>query len=116
MRRQNNSLQSAPAVLLDSAPPKDLDLSPQQPSIPISYITFGTFSWILVVNHWPVLFPNHYEEGGPRQKCLSSVISFRDFFHYHIKSTKAFLHTRMRSKVSHFLKMLNRSKSDDSGI
>jgi actin related protein 2/3 complex subunit 2 len=51
----------------------------------------------------------HYSE-KKREKCVSMILSFRDYFHYHIKCCKAFLHNRMRSKVAEFLKMLNRTK------
>lgn len=39
------------------------------------------------------------------------VINFRDYFHYHIKSCKAYLHNRQRAKVAEYLKVLNRAKA-----
>ena len=58
-----------------------------------------------------VLLPRHIE-GERKEKAASMVINFRDYLHYHIKSTKAYLHNRMRRKVDHFLKVLNRAKPE----
>lgn len=37
---------------------------------------------------------------------------FRDYLHYHIKCSKAYMHSRMRTRVAEFLKVLNRAKPD----
>ncbi|PJF19244.1 hypothetical protein PSACC_00926 [Paramicrosporidium saccamoebae] len=90
VRKQNN-MQNAPAVLFGKEPPKEMTSSiPLDSSL--NYITFV-----------------HYSE-KKREKCVSMILSFRDYFHYHIKCCKAFLHNRMRGKVAEFLKMLNRTK------
>lgn len=60
----------------------------------------------------PVLFPNHYTE-AKRDKSFALMVNFRDYFHYHIKSCKAYLHTRMRAKVDESVKLLNRCKPID---
>ena len=96
MRRQPH-LQNTPSVLFGKEPPSEVkSLIPSNVDNNINYITF-------------VLFPTHYA-GGKRIKCTSMIINFRDYFHYHIKACKAFLHNRMRAKVAEFLKMLNRTK------
>lgn len=58
-----------------------------------------------------MLFPAHYAEDRRRERCISMVINFRDYFHYHIKSCKAYLHNRQRAKVAEYLKVLNRAKA-----
>ncbi len=67
----------------------------------VNYITF-------------VLFPNHYSTEEKTERSMSLILSFRDYFHYHIKCCKAYLHNRMRSKVGLFLKVLNRSKASSA--
>jgi hypothetical protein len=37
---------------------------------------------------------------------------FRDYLHYHIKASKAYMHSRMRIRVDSFLKVLNRAKPE----
>lgn len=65
-----------------------------------------------------VLFPRHLVKGERRENCISHVQFFRNYFHYHIKCSKAYMHTRMRHRVREFLKVLNRAKPenvDDDG-
>lgn len=40
-------------------------------------------------------------------KAIDAIVSFRNFLHYHIKCTKAFIHSRMNVKTSQFLQTLN---------
>jgi len=58
-----------------------------------------------------VLFPAH-TSGNARQKTLSNIQTFRNYLHYHIKCAKAYMHTRMRSRVTSLLKILNRAKTE----
>lgn len=37
---------------------------------------------------------------------------FRDYLHYHIKCSKAYIHSRLRRRVAEFLKVLNRAKPE----
>ncbi|KAJ7043404.1 actin-related protein ARPC2 [Mycena alexandri] len=37
---------------------------------------------------------------------------FRDYLHYHIKCSKAYMHSRMRHRVAEFQKVLNRAKTE----
>lgn len=62
-----------------------------------------------------VLFPSHFA-GEKRQKCISMIVNFREYFYYHIKCCKSYLHTRMRAKVSDFIKTLNSTKSASSQV
>ncbi|KAK6201422.1 Arp complex subunit [Scheffersomyces amazonensis] len=65
-----------------------------------------------------VLFPRHLVKGDRRDNCISHIQYFRNYFHYHIKCSKAYMHSRMRFRVKEFLKILNRAKPenvDDEG-
>lgn len=65
-----------------------------------------------------VLFPRHLTRGDRRENCISHIQFFRNYFHYHIKCAKAYMHSRMRFRVKGFLKVLNRAKPvnvDDDG-
>jgi len=56
-----------------------------------------------------VLFPQHIKKRDP---TIDSITEFRNYLHYHIKCSKAYMHTRMRNKVRNFLQVLNRSKQE----
>lgn len=60
-----------------------------------------------------VLFMPHIT-GGKREKSIDNIQTFRNYLHYHIKCSKAFMHTRMRNRVKSFLQILNRAKSEVS--
>jgi len=56
-----------------------------------------------------LLFGPHTHESR-RGKTIDTVHLFRNYLHYHIKCSKAFLHTRMRLRVEELLQVLNRAK------
>jgi len=58
-----------------------------------------------------VLFMPHMT-GGKKEKSIDNIQTFRNYLHYHIKCSKAFMHTRMRNRVKTFLQVLNRAKSE----
>jgi actin related protein 2/3 complex subunit 2 len=58
-----------------------------------------------------VLFAPHIS-GTKKHTSIDNIMIFRNYLHYHIKCSKAFLHTRMRNRVRTFLQVLNRAKSD----
>jgi actin related protein 2/3 complex subunit 2 len=58
-----------------------------------------------------VLFSNH-TQGGKRDATIDNIQTFRNYLHYHIKCSKAVLHTRMRNRVRNFLQVLNRAKAE----
>jgi len=58
-----------------------------------------------------VLFQPHIA-AAKREKTIDNIQTFRNYLHYHLKCSKAFLHTRMRNRVRLFLQILNRSKSE----
>jgi len=58
-----------------------------------------------------VVFKNHLAE-KQKEKTIDLILTFRDYLHYHIKCSKAYLHTRMRKRVTDLLKILNRAKPE----
>ncbi|KAF6761597.1 arp2/3 complex 34 kDa subunit [Ephemerocybe angulata] len=47
-----------------------------------------------------------------RRAPISHIQLFRDYLHYHIKCSKAYMHSRMRHRVTEFQKVLNRAKTE----
>jgi actin related protein 2/3 complex subunit 2 len=98
--RRQPAVQTAPQVLFSKEPPLELrNLTTLRDSEDINYVTF-------------VLFPRHYTEGPVREQTISNIPLFRDYLHYHIKCSKAYMHSRMRARVDSFLKVLNRAKPE----
>jgi actin related protein 2/3 complex subunit 2 len=64
---------------------------------------------IVMVYANTVLFGPHTHETR-RGKTIDTIHLFRNYLHYHIKCSKAFLHTRMRLRVEELLQVLNRAK------
>ncbi|MGH0118366.1 UNVERIFIED_CONTAM: hypothetical protein FKN15_047771 [Acipenser sinensis] len=90
---------TAPQVLFSHRePPLELKDTDAAVGDNIGYITF-------------VLFPRHTSVNA-RDNTINLIHTFRDYLHYHIKCSKAYIHTRMRSKTSDFLKVLNRARPD----
>eukprot|EP01113_Clastostelium_recurvatum_P035275 TRINITY_DN489_c0_g1_i1.p2 TRINITY_DN489_c0_g1~~TRINITY_DN489_c0_g1_i1.p2 ORF type:complete len:317 (-),score=122.68 TRINITY_DN489_c0_g1_i1:109-1011(-) len=58
-----------------------------------------------------VLFPNH-TAAKSREKVVDLIQTFRDYLHYHIKCSKAQMHTSMRLRVESLLQILNRAKPE----
>lgn len=98
---RRRSVQTAPQVLYSH---KDPPLDIQSVALPSNnenkgYITF-------------VLFPRHLVKGDRRENCITHVQFFRNYFHYHIKCSKAYMHSRMRLRVKEYLKVLKRAQPD----
>lgn len=56
-----------------------------------------------------VLFKNHITAKNA-DRTVNAIETFRDYLHYHIKCSKAYLHTRMRNRVDTLLQVLNRAR------
>lgn len=85
--------------------------------------------WMRISFEWinSVLFPRHTNKKA-RANTIDLIHTFRDYLHYHIKCSKVgislksicpsllllkvYMHTRMRSKTSDFLKVLNRARPE----
>ncbi|XP_076801878.1 actin-related protein 2/3 complex subunit 2-like [Clavelina lepadiformis] len=92
--------QTAPQVLYSHRdPPMELKGLDAAVGDNIGYITF-------------VLFPRHTAP-NVRDNTIDLIHTFRNYLHYHIKCSKAYMHQRMRAKTSEFLKVLNRARPED---
>ncbi|PKY04777.1 P34-Arc-domain-containing protein [Aspergillus campestris IBT 28561] len=99
-RRRVLTLQNAPQVLFRNDPPLELEGVPGLANDgKTSYVTF-------------VLFPRHLS-AQRRYDNISHIQIFRDYFHYHIKASKVYLHTRMRKRTADFLQVLNRARPEN---
>jgi hypothetical protein len=84
----------------------------------IGYVTFGAsmipcssmFRWSDTER--PVLFPRHFQNADVAASTISHIQLFRDYLHYHIKCSKAYMHSRMRHRVGEFQRVLNRAKTE----
>ncbi|KAJ1848161.1 Arp complex subunit, partial [Coemansia sp. RSA 486] len=101
--RRQASIQNAPQVFYSSRePPLEIrHLSGLKQDESVGYVSF-------------VLFPRHFADAEVREKTISQIQLFRDYLHYHIKCAKAYMHSRMRTRVQDFLKVINRAKPDRS--
>ncbi|SCV04073.1 LAME_0H15544g1_1 [Lachancea meyersii CBS 8951] len=102
-RKRNRSIQSAPQVLFSHEPPLEAAslMSARKADKNRRFITF-------------VLFPRHFQTPELQFSTVCHLVLFRNYFHYHIKCSKAFMHSRMRYRVDSFIKVLNRAKLDET--
>ena len=105
-RKRNRSIQSAPQVLVSNEAP--LELRSHAGSE-----TAGTDASKRFITF--VLFQRHFQTPELQFSSVCQLSLFRNYFHYHIKCSKAYMHSRMRFRVDSFVKVLNRSKLDDEG-
>lgn len=61
-----------------------------------------------------MLFPRHLTPQR-REEVISHIQTFRDYFHYHIKASKAYIHSRMRRRTADFLQGMSSSLFSCSG-
>lgn len=91
--------QQAPQVLFShKEPPLELQNTDAAKGDNIGYITF-------------VLYARH-TNAEARENTINLIHTLRDYLHYHIKCSKAYIHSRMRAKTSDFLKVLNRARPE----
>jgi len=109
--RQKHTVQNAPTVIFGKEVPSEM-----APFVPVNiqsthnFISFGMhFIYSDLIFTFVVLLPRHYAK-EKREQAASMIVNFRTYLHYHLKCTKAYLHNRMRSKVSDFLKVLDNAK------
>ncbi|CAH1408179.1 unnamed protein product [Nezara viridula] len=94
---------TAPQVLFShKEPPLELHNTDAVVGENIGYVTF-------------VLFPRHTNRDA-RDNTINLIHMFRDYLHYHIKCSKAYIHSRMRAKTSDFLKVLNRARPEPKNV
>ncbi|KAL2129846.1 hypothetical protein VTI74DRAFT_7212 [Chaetomium olivicolor] len=99
---RRRAIQNAPQVLFRNDPPLELQGVPGVKNTGTGEIGYVTF----------VLFPRHLT---PQRmpEVISHIQTFRDYFHYHIKASKAYIHSRMRRRTADFLQVLRRARPDN---
>ncbi|OIW35553.1 arp2 3 complex subunit [Coniochaeta ligniaria NRRL 30616] len=99
---RRRAIQNAPQVLFRNDPPLELQGVPGVKNTGTGEIGYVTFV---------VLFPRHLT---PQRMpdVISHIQTFRDYFHYHIKASKAYIHSRMRRRTADFLQVLRRARPD----
>lgn len=91
--------QQAPQVLFSHKhPPAELNDTEAIVGENRGYITF-------------VLTPRHINK-ATRENTINLISMLRNYLHYHLKCSKAYMHQRMRAKTNDFLKVLNRAKPE----
>ncbi|KAL9138506.1 MAG: hypothetical protein Q9175_000294 [Cornicularia normoerica] len=99
---RRRAIQNAPQVLFRNEPPLELQ--------DVRGLADGTNGEVGYVTF--VLFPRHLTPQR-RQETISHIQTFRDYFHYHIKASKAYIHSRMRRRTADFLQVLNRARPEN---
>ncbi|ETS88187.1 hypothetical protein PFICI_02015 [Pestalotiopsis fici W106-1] len=99
---RRRAIQNAPQVLFRNDPPLELQGVPGVKSSTEGEVGYVTF----------VLFPRHLT---PQRMpdVISHIQTFRDYFHYHIKASKAYIHSRMRRRTADFLQVLRRARPEN---
>eukprot|EP00163_Fabomonas_tropica_P005764 TRINITY_DN15400_c0_g1_i1.p1 TRINITY_DN15400_c0_g1~~TRINITY_DN15400_c0_g1_i1.p1 ORF type:complete len:300 (+),score=99.13 TRINITY_DN15400_c0_g1_i1:1964-2863(+) len=97
--RRQGGLGQAPPVSYSVDVPMELKGQGVQEDPNVSFASF-------------VLFPRNWE-GAKRALCTSQIQMFRNYLHYHIKCSKAYMHTRMRARVASMLKILRQAMPKD---
>ncbi|PNS20201.1 Actin-related protein 2/3 complex subunit 2 [Sphaceloma murrayae] len=98
---RRRAIQNAPQVLFKHEPPLELQGVPGLPASGTGEVGYITF----------VLFPRHLTKQR-REEVISHIQTFRDYFHYHIKASKAYIHSRMRRRTADFLQVLRRARPE----
>lgn len=98
---RRRAIQNAPQVLFRNDPPLELQNVPGLSASGAGEIGYITF----------VLFPRHLTR-QQRDEVISHIQTFRDYFHYHIKASKAYIHSRMRRRTADFLQVLRRARPE----
>ncbi|KAI1162496.1 Arp2/3 complex [Nemania serpens] len=99
---RRRAIQNAPQVLFRNDPPLELQGVPGVTGTSNGEVGYVTF----------VLFPRHLT---PQRMpdVISHIQTFRDYFHYHIKASKAYIHSRMRRRTADFLQVLRRARPEN---
>jgi len=107
--RKDRALGNAPSVNFTQGV-KPLELknikASTEPNNPKQLTEFGFVSF--------GLFPQHMDDKN-REGTIDKLLTFRNYFHYHLKCTKAYMHFRMRDRFTGLLSELDGAR-DTSGI
>jgi len=99
LEQARKTMSNAPSVSYSQKePPMELRGLPQLAGKDHGYVSF-------------VLFKDHISP-AKREKTIDTIQTFRNYLHYHIKCSKAYMHDRMRKRVESLLQVLNRAKPE----
>jgi len=106
--RKDRALGNAPSInFTQGVKPLELrNIKSSEPDDPRGLAEFGFVSM--------GLFTSHMDEKN-RETTIDKLLSFRNYLHYHLKCTKAYMHIRMRDRFAKLLNELEAAK-DMSGI
>ena len=90
------TVRTAPPVSYSKEPPGEL----ASVSFPYNADAAGFISFA---------FEERHVSGPKKDAAITMITGFRNYLHYHIKSSKTYLHMRMRKKVVGWLQVLNRA-------
>eukprot|EP00002_Diphylleia_rotans_P006524 TRINITY_DN15891_c0_g1_i1.p1 TRINITY_DN15891_c0_g1~~TRINITY_DN15891_c0_g1_i1.p1 ORF type:complete len:293 (-),score=67.41 TRINITY_DN15891_c0_g1_i1:255-1133(-) len=91
-------VQNSPSVSYSKVPPGELKALNVAEGESIGFVSM-------------VLFKRQLE-ASQIENTVANLLLFRDYLHYHIKCSKAYMHSRMRTRVETLLKVLNRAKQE----
>jgi actin related protein 2/3 complex, subunit 2 len=93
------TVRSAPPVSYSREPPREISsLVTAYNADAAGFISFA--------------FEERHVQGEQLEKAVTMLTGFRNYLHYHIKSSKTYLHMRMRKRVAGWLQVLNRAVPD----
>jgi len=101
--KKDKSLGNAPSVnFTQGTKPLELrDIKSAEPDSPDQLKDYGFVSMSL--------FERHLDEKN-RETTIDKLVTFRNYLHYHLKCTKAYMHIRMRDRVVKLLQNLEAAK------
>ena len=121
-RRQDKTLGAAPSVTFSQGQiPKDLEgMKTTEPTdlsgygfVSLSkFFFFFLFFLTLSLFIFLALREDHCTE-KKRYETIDKLLQFRNYFQYHLKCSKAFMHIRMRSRLAALLQELEEAKDTD---
>ncbi|XP_074658905.1 actin-related protein 2/3 complex subunit 2-like [Tubulanus polymorphus] len=96
-KESRRTAQQAPQVLFSHKdPPSELSGTDAKTGDNIGYITF--------------VLERRHTNAQARDNTINLIHTLRNYLHYHIKCSKAYIHSHMRAKTVDFIKILNRAK------
>jgi len=106
-RKQSRDLATAPSVTYTQDPPHELKMLRLDVKAPTSESFIGFVS--LAISKRNV-------EGDKLNKVMSLVEGYRTYLMYHVQATKSQLHTRIRSRSTNWLQVLNRAMPEKMSV
>lgn len=98
--RRSTGMHTAPPCVWSPSPPLELKGAPARAlDANAGFVSF-------------IIFPRHVE-GDKLDKVVWILSTFYAYVSYHIKCSKAFMHTRMRRRVESLIQVLNRAKPEE---